>query len=569
MNGDASNFLEEHGESMIFAERLELWKGIIEGVMYLHVCRPAIVHGDLKPGNVLIDDNGKPRLCDFGLARVFLEEGSTGMTTTSEHTGTTRYLAPELVSGDESVHPTTASDAYAIGCLGLEILFLQKPYAHHVNNMRGQIIRDIKAGTPPASTPPHREWPSRRVWRLLTSLWNPDPKMRPLVFMFALPLEETEFTFPVNVIRKIVGHLHAIRCKADAQRWCEYTCSMYNLALVSRGYWTIVHPILYEIVWFHRYNQDRMELFLHALQSSCSTSLPNLSIGRNGYSQFVKTLVIDAPQTMDPWISGGTIAHLKKTAATRLIILCEPQFGRLKLPAMRHPLVTVEFREVDTSFITTSITHVNFLSSLQRLVVRGHVPVSSFRGPENVILPYLLEIVIDCAEWINDEPTGILFDAFSAWSMPCLQFFYYISEVYPENAARKLMLFLRIHGRGLRHITFGIDNGLPEQALQSCPNLRSVKIGLTTLDALHRVAHAQVERFSCHIRSGPSQRYSALSPLVKNFMESARNRLPKVVDGEFTYSTYDVSRYRPIIVKYSVGNNSVMMVRGQVHSREW
>lgn len=60
-------------------------------------------------------------LCDFGLARIFLEEGNTGLTTTSEHTGTSRYLAPELVAGEHSVHPTTASDVYALGCLGLEV----------------------------------------------------------------------------------------------------------------------------------------------------------------------------------------------------------------------------------------------------------------------------------------------------------------------------------------------------------------------------------------------------------------------------------------------------------------
>jgi serine/threonine protein kinase len=43
------------------------------------------------------------------------------MTTTSEHTGTTRYLAPELVMSEESVPPTLASDVYALGCLGLEV----------------------------------------------------------------------------------------------------------------------------------------------------------------------------------------------------------------------------------------------------------------------------------------------------------------------------------------------------------------------------------------------------------------------------------------------------------------
>jgi serine/threonine protein kinase len=61
------------------------------------------------------------RICDFGLARVFLEEGNSGMTTTSEHTGTTRYLAPELVSSEDTVYPTAASDVYALGCLGLEV----------------------------------------------------------------------------------------------------------------------------------------------------------------------------------------------------------------------------------------------------------------------------------------------------------------------------------------------------------------------------------------------------------------------------------------------------------------
>lgn len=59
-------------------------------------------------------------LCDFGLVRIFLDEGSSGMTTTTAHTGTERYLAPELVNGNDMEYPTAASDIYALGCLGLE-----------------------------------------------------------------------------------------------------------------------------------------------------------------------------------------------------------------------------------------------------------------------------------------------------------------------------------------------------------------------------------------------------------------------------------------------------------------
>jgi hypothetical protein len=53
--------------------------------------------------------------------RIFIDEGNSGMTTTTHHTGTERYLAYELVmAGDEAI-PTTASDIHAVGCIGLEV----------------------------------------------------------------------------------------------------------------------------------------------------------------------------------------------------------------------------------------------------------------------------------------------------------------------------------------------------------------------------------------------------------------------------------------------------------------
>jgi serine/threonine protein kinase len=84
---------------------------------------------------VLVDDHGVAKLCDFGLLRLVHESAPTGMTTTSSHTGTVRYLSYELISikdddddDDESddsksdeTKPTTASDVYALACIGVQV----------------------------------------------------------------------------------------------------------------------------------------------------------------------------------------------------------------------------------------------------------------------------------------------------------------------------------------------------------------------------------------------------------------------------------------------------------------
>jgi eukaryotic-like serine/threonine-protein kinase len=68
-----------------------------------------IVHRDVKPGNVLIGDDGTARICDFGISRSF---GDTSLTMTGMITGTPAYLAPEVARGESA---TFASDVYSLG----------------------------------------------------------------------------------------------------------------------------------------------------------------------------------------------------------------------------------------------------------------------------------------------------------------------------------------------------------------------------------------------------------------------------------------------------------------------
>jgi serine/threonine protein kinase len=71
--------------------------------------------------NILVDDEERARISDFGLARIISGEQRTGLTTDTSHTGTLRYLAYELVNTEGHIVSTKEGDVYALGCLALEV----------------------------------------------------------------------------------------------------------------------------------------------------------------------------------------------------------------------------------------------------------------------------------------------------------------------------------------------------------------------------------------------------------------------------------------------------------------
>jgi eukaryotic-like serine/threonine-protein kinase len=81
---------------------------------YIH--RQGIVHRDVKPSNLMLDDYGSIRLADFGIARLL---GGTRITGTHQAIGTMAYIAPEQLEGGEVGPPT---DVYSLGLVLIECL---------------------------------------------------------------------------------------------------------------------------------------------------------------------------------------------------------------------------------------------------------------------------------------------------------------------------------------------------------------------------------------------------------------------------------------------------------------
>jgi serine/threonine protein kinase/Tfp pilus assembly protein PilF len=102
----------------------ELIAKVARTVHYAH--EHGILHRDIKPGNILLDQKGEPHLTDFGLAR--LVETESTVTRTLDVMGTPSYMAPEQAAG-EHTKLSKATDVYGLGAVLYQLLTGHPPFA--------------------------------------------------------------------------------------------------------------------------------------------------------------------------------------------------------------------------------------------------------------------------------------------------------------------------------------------------------------------------------------------------------------------------------------------------------
>ncbi|KAL4647497.1 ankyrin repeat and protein kinase domain-containing protein 1 [Arapaima gigas] len=224
-NGSLRNLLQSH--LLMWPKKFQMIHEVTMGMNYLHSLKPALLHLNLKPTNILLDDHLHVKISDFGLIK--WEEYSSSMEFI-EHLssrGNISYIPPEIFTQSPDA-PGTKYDVYSFAIVMWEILTQNKPYQGPNNMMK--VIMKVSSGKRPSveKIPDDKPQECDGMIDIMQRCWQQEPTGRP---PFSETIKETE---ALSEVLKIPDVIRACREKEMTHKLTSITKSTC-LKLVSEA----------------------------------------------------------------------------------------------------------------------------------------------------------------------------------------------------------------------------------------------------------------------------------------------------------------------------------------------
>ena len=180
-----------HRVMLPLSEALRILTPVAEAIDYAH--HAGVIHRDVKPANIMIQPDGRPKLMDFGVARL----PTSAITDSGQSFGSPSYMAPELIASDDV---TPRADLFSFGVVAYETLTGKRPFQG--DSITAIIYRIVHEPAPPPRSynddlPPHHDEVFRRAL-------SKEPALRfPTAQSFVAALSGEELTLPEELLEPL------------------------------------------------------------------------------------------------------------------------------------------------------------------------------------------------------------------------------------------------------------------------------------------------------------------------------------------------------------------------------